>query len=41
MEPQAYDFKSWALVRNAYQLREEEQGGSEENNKKMTSLMES
>jgi hypothetical protein len=41
MEPQAQDFKSWALVRNAYQLREEEQGGSEENNKKTTSLMES
>jgi hypothetical protein len=41
MEPQAQDFKSWAQVRDAYQLREEEQGGLEENNKKTTSLMES
>ncbi len=41
MEPQAQDFKSWAHVRDAYQLREEEQGGLEENNKKTSSLMES
>jgi hypothetical protein len=41
MKPQAQDFKSWAQVRDTYQLREEEQGASEENNKKTTSLMES